>query len=229
MSSKIERWWDADRIKWYERASEMSSFQEDLSLLLREHLDKDESIIELGTGLGYQGELLSKMGYDITSYDIDEEAIARARLRTGLDIFKLSDYKDIGKTGDVVLSVFFGRLTEADNLARILKIARKRLVYVQSCHRGQRRDLNKKKDSVEKTMEFLQESGPCHSFTIHKLSFAQPLESKEDALAFITSYYGKDRIGEYMEFVTKSEDARYPLVLKNEKEFAIFDIIKESL
>lgn len=227
MSSEVKLWWSSEKIKWYERASSTTSFQEELASLLSSHIALDESITELGTGLGYQGELLKKLGYDITSYDIDEEVIKRARARSSLDIFRAADYRSIKEQRDVVLAVFFGRITEDDNLDYLLSLAKKRLIYLQSCHRGQSSSLRKKGDNTERTISYLESRGIRFKFEECKIPFPQKLESEKEAEEFIKSSYGEDKVEDYIKFVTKSDDKRFPLEFKNDKEFIIFVIEKE--
>ena len=228
MSSKINKWWDEKRILWYDRASLYSPFQENLTRLIEKHIPIEESILELGTGLGYQGENLCKRGYDIASFDIDEDAIACARKRSNLPIFQLKDYREIKEKRDAVLSVFFGRITEDDNLDFILSLANKHLVYVQSCHRGQSKDLRKKGDNTERTIRYLEDRGIDFSYSEHKIPFPQPFESLDEAKLFITSFYGEERLGSYLQYVNETGREDLPFELKNDKEFIIFDIKKED-
>lgn len=228
MSSEIKRWWDEDRILWYERASETTDFQEKLSKIIASKISKEESILELGTGLGYQGELLHKRGYSIVSYDIDSEAISRAKSRSGLDIFKVSDWKAVKERRDTVLAVFFGRITEEDNLDNLLSLANKHLIYIQSCHRGQNENLRKKGDNTERTIEYLKTRGISFEYEEHRLSFPQKLESREEAIRFIVSFYGSEKLDEYLKYAIETEDERYPIEFRNDKEFILFDIKKEN-
>ena len=228
MSSEVKKWWDENRILWYERASLYSSFQDKLTDLIIKQIPLNESILELGTGLGYQGENLFKKGYDIVSYDIDEKAIECAIKRSNLPIFKIKDYREIGESRDAVLSVFFGRITEDDNLDCLLSLAKKHLVYVQSCHRGQSHDLRKKGDNTERTIKYLEDRHVSFSYREYKIPFPQPFVSLNDAKLFISSFYGEEKLDSYLEYVRETDREDYPLELKNDKEFIIFDIKKEA-
>ena len=74
-----KRWWNERKIDWYERASLFSDFHTLLSREIEPLINKDETILEFGSGLGYVSEILAKDGYNISSYDIDEMVIERAK------------------------------------------------------------------------------------------------------------------------------------------------------
>ena len=89
-----KKWWNDRKIEWYERASLFSDFHYLLSKEIEPLIDKDETILEFGAGLGYVSEILSKDGYNVSSYDIDEKVVERARKRSGLEICHTSDYRE---------------------------------------------------------------------------------------------------------------------------------------
>ena len=229
MSSRVKGpWWDEKRIEWYERASDHSDFQERLSALIKRFIPEDESVTELGCGLGYQGELLCRSGYRVRSYDIDSSVIKRAEERSGLGIFRVADYLEIDERRDAVLSVFFGRITEGDNLERLLSLADKHLVYIQSAHSGQSPALRRKGDNTEKTIAFLKERNIPFTHEKHTIPFPQPLKSIEEGRDFISSYYGKEKADDYLPYIKESNNREFPYSLMNNKEFIVFDIRKDK-
>lgn len=225
MSSEV-RWWNEDRIRWYRDASLFSEFHEELNDIIESHIPIESSVLEVGCGLGYQGELLHEKGYDIISVDNDKEAIREAILRSKLNIFLVEDYRRLRGARDIVLSIFFGRITVDDNLDRLLDLAEDRLIYIQSCHQGQSDTLVKKHRSTIYTAEYLQSRGMDFSYETYEIPFPQPFKTKKDARDFILSFYPKEDFDKYMEFVVPTERQDFPYMLINNKKFALFDIKK---
>lgn len=220
-------WWDDEKIKWYERASVSTDFHQKLASELEKHISKDERITELGCGLGYVSEILMKEGYDIISYDNDSKAIDMTKKRSGIDErFSLLDaMSDDIPQRDTLLMIFFGRITEAGNLAHFLKYGRK-IIYVISEHRGQNENLRKTEGEPEKTIDFLSkqkgikwERVPFHA------DFSQPLDSLSDAQRYITRMYGNEKIDKYLRYLKKTEET---YLLPNDKHISIFIITKEE-
>lgn len=222
-----KRWWNERKIEWYERASLFSDFHTLLSREIEPLINKDETILEFGSGLGYVSEILAKDGYNISSYDIDERVIERAKERSGLDIYHTADYKDLNIKGDVVLTIFFGRLWSDDNLATLLSPAKKRLISIHSLHTGQNDTIKSRKTpGLEESLSFLKDKGLEAKGKEITIPFPQPLSSLEEAKLFIKeSYPGKD-VSLYLPYVKKTNDKTYPYMLLNQKRMVILAIDK---
>ena len=222
-----KKWWNERKIEWYERASLFSDFHTLLSREIESLINKDESILELGSGLGYVSDILAKDGYNISSYDIDERVIERAKERSGLDIYHTADYKDLNIKGDVVLTIFFGRLWSDDNLSSLLSRAKKRLISIHSLHTGQNDTIKSRKTpGLEESLSFLKDKGLEAKGKEITIPFPQPLSSLEEAKLFIKeSYPGKD-VSLYLPYVKKTGDKTYPYILSNKKRMVILAIDK---
>lgn len=222
-----KRWWNERKIEWYERASLFSDFHTLLSREIEPLINKDETILEFGSGLGYVSEILAKDGYNISSYDIDERVIERAKERSGLDIYHTADYRDLDIRGDVVLTIFFGRLWSDDNLSSLLSRAKKRLISIHSLHTGQNDTIKSRKTpGLEESLSFLKDKGLEAKGKEITIPFPQPLSSLEEAKLFIKeSYPGKD-VSLYLPYVKKTGDKTYPYILSNKKRMVILAIDK---
>ncbi|MBQ2259060.1 MAG: hypothetical protein II339_02225 [Spirochaetales bacterium] len=86
----------------------------------------------------------------------------------------------------------------------------------------------KKGDNTERTIEYLKARGISFEYEEHRLSFPQKLESREEAIRFIVSFYGSEKLDEYLKYAIETEDERYPIEFRNDKEFILFDIKKEN-
>ena len=219
-------WWDEERIRWYNAASQDTSFHRALTAILKEHLSRNEMILELGCGLGYVAEILSHDGYRIKATDNDENAIIEAQRRSHLDIFSVMDAGNPLPCCDTLLMLFFGRLAEEDSLGRYMENAR-RLIYVISEHRGQSNDLRKKAGEPERTIAYLNGQGGIRFSHIQfEEDFSQPLSSREEAIRYITRMYGVENAGKYLRYLTRT-DTGY--MLPNRKHASIFIIEKEEM
>ena len=223
------KWWDARRIEWYRRAAGRSHYHRALAEALKKLLHKDERILELGCGLGYATELLAKDGFMITGTDADGEAIAEARRRSGMDIFRTLDALSSPlPESDVLLLLLFGRIAEERNLESYLG-STGRMVYAVSEHRGQRDDLRKKGGEPERTEAYLRSiDGITFSAIPFCASFDQPLRSMDEAEEYIEAMYGREKTPLYMEYIREDHDGEYPYIFPNMKHLTIFGIEKEE-
>ena len=214
-------WWSNEMIKYYQRAASISSFHKELATLIESLISKDESIVELGCGLGYLSAELARRGYNITGLDNDEGAIAFAKEHfPSVNFVKEDAYKDEIKA-DVSLCVFFGRILEEDNLTSLLSTASSRLIYLTNEHnRETEPSFNKSKALSDE----LKRMGIKHSVSYHTLNFDQPLIDEEDAKTFLSSSYRKD----IPLHLIPSNRSDYKYLLPKVKAFGIFTIHKEE-
>ena len=139
-------WWTDESILWYERASKASDYHRRLTDEIERHIRKDEGILELGCGLGYEAELLSDDGFDIMALDKEPKVIEKARARTGKDIFLCCDASERGEKADVVLCVNYGHIEDAGDLKEIVEHATRKVIYVISRHSGHNQDTRADRD-----------------------------------------------------------------------------------
>ena len=216
-------WWDEERIRWYVKASNETEFHIRLASFLESFLSKNEEILEVGCGLGYVAEILKNDGFNIIATDNDGKAIEEARRRSSLDIFSVLDAVSPLPHSDTLLMIFFGRLSEDENLERYLTNT-DRIIYVLSEHRGQSEKLRKKEGEIERTISFLDSNKDIRYIRYpFSASFDQVLDTTEDAERYITRMYGEKKKDEYMRFLIKDGDH---LVLPNMKHTSIFIIEK---
>ncbi|MEG0292600.1 MAG: class I SAM-dependent methyltransferase [Anaerovoracaceae bacterium] len=67
--------WTNESIRWYERAANHSNFYHKLAAQISPYLNKDDSLCDLGCGLGYLSIALSPYVNRITSIDIDSRPL----------------------------------------------------------------------------------------------------------------------------------------------------------
>ena len=210
-------WWSDNKIMFYERAANASSFHNDLALLISNYLDINESIIELGCGLGYITSKLKDKGFNIKGIDNDEKAISFAKKTFLNSSFTLGDAFTIKEIPDVILCVFFGRIKEENNLDKLLSLCKKKIIYIQNEHAG---SLETSFERSKETALFLKNKGLSFSYSSHRLSFNQPLKNKEEVSLFLNENYKKREVNITIE---KSNNG---FIAINNKAFSIFEIIK---
>ena len=218
-------WWDDERITWYERAAEASSFHKNIAEEIKAMIRKEDRIEEEGCGLGHIAQILAADGYDIKACDADRKAIERARKRSSLDIFSVRDFRDPLPYADVLLMIYFGRIAENDSLDRLLEAA-PAVIYILSHHRGQDTDRRIRRSNVETTEEYLRNKGVHYSRTDVIHDFPQPLVDAGDARRFIARMYGEENVEEYMPMLKAGRGYGYEL--ENRKISSIFDIRRQA-
>ena len=219
-------WWTDQSIQWFVRASEASSYHSLLSDRIAELVAPYKSVLEFGCGLGYEAELLHKKGLKVKALDDNEKVIELAKKRSGLDIFQCEDAKTNTDSADVLLCVNYGHLDTNDELSDLLSHADKRLIYVLSRHNGHKTDT--REDRTDKVRNLMKESSFEFTESSLSLDFDQPLKSMEEAKDFIDFTYLGKHTQEYLSFVEKTDDPKYPYVFRNRKELSVFVLNKRK-
>ena len=212
------RWWDSERIRWYEQAAAYSPFHSFLAGEIGNMVPRSKRILELGCGLGHTAEILFHNGYGIEATDIDETAIEAARRRSGLDIYRVLDADGPLPRSDTILMLYFGRIAERRNIEHFLSYADE-IIYAVSHHTGVCRS---RRDVSDDTEEYLKEMGFPYERHDVSFGFPQPLSSMEDARNYIERTYGKENAERILPLLEEGEDHHY--VLPNTKSSAIFMI-----
>ena len=221
MHSRVS-WWTDGSTGWFKRASAASGYHRNLVLAVEKHLEKGDSIIELGCGLGYEAELLHDDGFDVIAFDKESRVIDEAGSRSGLDIFRCADAADVNDRADVLLCINYGHMETAEDFRRLASFARKKIIYVISRHSGHGQDT--RPDRTGQIEKILNEEGVPFVSEELQLDFNQPLVSMEEAREFIRwTYLGRNE-DEYMKFVKETDDCTYPYLFMNRKNLVLFSI-----
>ena len=221
MHSRVS-WWSDESIAWFERASAASDYHRRLVSVLEKHLEKSDSIIELGCGLGHEAQLLHDDGFDVDAFDKDPRVIEQAVRRSGLDIFRCADATDVRVKADVLMCINYGHMETEDDFRRLRSFARKKMIHVISRHSGHGQDT--RPDRTLQIEMILKDAGVPFESEEVQLDFNQPLVSMEEAREFVRwTYLGRNG-DEYMKFVSETDDGTYPYLFINRKNLVLFDI-----
>ena len=180
-------WWTDQSIEWFERASSSCDYHRRLVNSIERYISKEESILEIGCGLGYEAELLSDDGFSIRAFDKNEKVINTAQKRTGKDIYFRADAAKVQEKADVVLCINYGHIESTSDLPIITSHAKKMVIYIISRHSGHGQDT--RPDRTEEICRILEDAGYSYEKEEIQLEFNQPLRSFEEAEDFISWTY----------------------------------------
>ncbi len=215
-------WWTDEKIEYYVRASRSTSFHRDLSSRIEAEIDRKESILELGAGLGYVTEILNNDGYCIKGIEKSSKAADLANKRAGKALIDISDAFSVREKRDVVLMIFFGMIHTLEDLDYFLSLSNRKVIYIISRHKGN--IYSQKKDRRMEMKAILDESGYSYRIVDFTSDFSQPLKDAEDAKAYFSLSYGSKAIPHLEE----NNDEKYPLLFRNRKQISMFIINKRG-
>ncbi|MEF9969197.1 MAG: class I SAM-dependent methyltransferase [Ruthenibacterium sp.] len=190
-------YWTEESIRWYREAAQASHFHRDLAKMLCAEIDENETVCDLGCGLGYLSAELAKGCKTVFAVDSDENALAELRQRQPKNVIVLcADANTLPDAMhcDTLVLCFFGRLTENGNFDRYFAHCTRRMIAIVSgstqsaiSPTGQSRLTKERPPQI---CAFLKERGIPFRLRETELSFGQPFETQEDAKAFV-QYYAK--------------------------------------
>ncbi len=211
-------WWTTETIAWYIRAARYTDFHEKLATRIAFNLTPNESILEVGCGLGYVAKKLTDKGFKVEGIDINKTVIERGKKLHGPEChLSVDNYKTTEKRANVVLAVFCGKVDE-EGLGAFERLATDKIIYVISKHKFN----SLRKDKTQEIVSYLDKSGYRYSLDEFSLRFDQPFVSKEEADKFFAIQYGNE--GQ----ILKNSTGVFPFVYENQKELSLFVIDLKS-
>lgn len=226
--------WTEDSIEWYRAAAQAGTFHADLAQILLSKIEKDESVCELGCGLGYLAAELAKGCHSVLAVDTDARALAVLRERQIENVTILcGDAHALPPDVqcDTMVLCFFGRLTENDNFDRYFAHCTRRLIaIVNSSTQSVISPTGKSRPEKERSPQiaaFLQARNVPFHLQETTLSFGQPFKTQTEAQAFMR-HYDKNSTEEQIKAhakadLLKTDDGYY---LPYQKKIGIFTVEK---
>lgn len=224
--------WTDDSIRFMQDASEFSDFHERLAAFLAPLLPPQARVIEAGSGLGYLSRALAPYCHSIVALDRSAAASAvAARLAKTVpnmdavcsDLWEYS----VKKPPDAAVFCYFGRMEEILRFARKHHIPKVLVIKRDIAHhRFSLTPQPVRFESLQHSMELLENEGIAYSVSRHVLSFDQPFRSVADAVRFF-QIYSRDpdpqEIGEpqVLPRLIADPQAPFPYLLPESKRFAI--------
>ena len=229
--------WNEQSIGKFIEASEYTAYHKNLAAKIIPYLDKNDTMLDVGCGLGRLDLELSQHVAEILAVDVSESAIKA--LQQGIELTgaknirtRVSDEGEITETYDIILMSFFGRPDMSD----FIKRSRRKLIRIVGA--GEKSGLyperhrRVEKNAVPGVRSELDALGVEYSLELCAIESGQPLRTWRDAEVFVLSNAPEADADEINEFLnahiesTGRED--FPLYLPYQKELGIFVIDKEN-
>lgn len=215
--------WTPPQIRWYENASDFSSFHKELALLLAPYLDPADVVCDWGCGLGRLSLELAPYASRIFCVDHDPlalQALGRQVERRGMDNISLvaADAGNCQLVCDFGLMSFFG--TPYELMRHLMRQSRRMLVRIMNAGRADGGD------RVDFIQDCLLRDGLPFERMDRELVLGQALTDLEDARRYVR-FHWPDRAGEdldrYLDTNLRETGCRkFPYYLGKQKKLAIF-------
>jgi SAM-dependent methyltransferase len=229
--------WEDQSIRWFIDASEYTGFHKTLAQMLLPYLKSDDSVCDMGCGLGRLDLELAPYVSDFTSIDLSSQCIdilsadAAKRGLTNLNA-RVQDASEPGQDFDIIIMTFFGQ----SGMAQYLKRTRRKIIRVVSATNSSglfpERHRSKGKTLVADVQDELARESINYTLKLDSIEFGQPLSSESDAKKYILKNApdaSDDEVTEFFkEKVSHTGRQDFPFYLPHMKEFGIFLIDKES-
>ncbi len=221
--------WSEESIKWYYRAAAASTFFSDIAEEMKQYTNRDESVCDLGCGLGNLSIEMAKHAKKITAVDIESKALdvlkndmVRKRIEN-IDILH-SDWKVLsGQTWDTVAACNFGNVPE--EIPFFMDLCTKRCILILRVNNSS----NIRRLSISSVRHYLEEKGYCYTFHQRQMEFGQHFISEEEAERFFTHYGQMPETGKnkYLkENLIPTDTKEYPFYHPCQSTTSIFVIQK---
>lgn len=225
--------WNEKRIEWYDRAVRYTGFDEFLFHLIEPYIKKEDSLCDLGCGIGCLSRILGKKGFSVTAVDRDETAVAYLKAcceRENLSRVTplVSDWENLppDQIWDTGLLCFAGRMQ-----LESVPACRRLIVLANESRQSHIRPdglpayyYEDNRSSCEKI------PSDRYSFQYRHTSaeFGQPFLSREEALDYLNDYGFRVTGEEADARLTRTGRKDYPLYLPHTKEIGMYVIDRKS-
>lgn len=237
-----ERWppflieWNDETIRWYEDASAYTGFHGEMQALLEPLLGREETLADLGCGLGLIDLRLAGSVQSVTCLDASDAALeylqgnARQQGIGNLHTCRTDAYTATG-LWDTVMMSFFGRPDL--HIRHYLSICRDKIMaIVREAPPLKAAYTPRKHNSVTNTQEAFDALGVRYTLTRHAMEFGQPFTSREEAVRYVGTYRKHPPDMEPEEYLAPRlmpiQHDRYAWYLPNLKRFGLFVVRKDE-
>lgn len=207
--------WDNKSINWFKKSAENTLFHKTIANEIVKFIEKDSSLLSLGSGLGYLERELSPYFKEITLVDTSKDAtIFLEKNKTDNQIIINEDFKNINKKADYLLLSFFSRMYINDNLEDFLKLTNKKIFYL----------VNQRHSDEKEIIKYLISKGVNFTYKHMRLNFNQILK-KEELNDYLNHYYSNattEKRARLLKQVRKIDNNN--IIFENNKKIILFII-----
>ena len=190
--------WDADRIRFYEDASERTGFYSCVTKLLYPALSREKTICDAGCGLGYLSLHLAPYVKSVSAIDCNGDAIRvlKKNAETIPNIHPLSgriEELPPRVPYDTMIFCFFGTIEETVRIAKAQCAGKAfSLKKNYSNHRFSVTHHSFGKNPVEHAEAFFTKHGISYDVRLFSIEYGQPFRTLADAFLFSSLYSRKE-------------------------------------
>lgn len=231
--------WNENTITWFLRASAYTCFHRILAKAILPHLEANDSVCDIGCGLGRLDLELAPHVAEMTALDINPDVVrildgdATAQNHQHLSAICM-DAAMLSSVYDVVIMSFYGKIdSELENFERCCKKKIIRIVNEQNHSRlypGAHR--RTKKDTVSIVRQALLREKRSFHLDLVSAEFGQPLRTWQEATEFVRHHAPEaceQEISAFLdEQIIQTAHEEFPLYLPNQKSVGIFVIERKE-
>ena len=226
------KWTDKSIDLWI-RAEKYTDHYVELSNRLKEFINKDQYIYDIGCGLGFVDLELSPYVKKIKSFDIEQRVLnvlyknAKDRNINNIEVCNTDWTKEADNSCDTLMACSFGNIVEC--LDDFLRISKDQVILVKRHKPKESKKYVKgvRAFSAEASEAYLKDKNIKYEKYVFESEFGQPLKSYEEAVWF-TEFHGMNRNIPVEDFLRdnliKKDSSEYKYYLPNKKEMVIFVI-----
>lgn len=229
--------WSEQSIQWFLEASVFTGFHKALAKKISPFLEFEDSLCDIGCGLGRLDLELAPYVRKLTAFDIDPEVVGilykDAQSRSLHQLYPLcADVATFRGRFDVVLMSFFGK-SEID-IVHGLGLCRKKMIRIVNVENKSSLYPSRHRKTVKDTVSVVSRELEEQSLSFHletpSIEFGQPFRSRQGAENFVCCHAPDIESRELEDFLkehlVETGESDFPFYLPNEKRVGIFIIDK---
>ena len=214
--------WTEKSVRWYAEAVKYTGFDKELSEHILSFLPNDETVCDLGCGIGYLALELARRGYDVTAVDHDAVALAwlsaeRERIKPEKLTIMHQEWESLGEVPiwDNIVMVSAGGL-EPEFYRRL---CRKRLIIVDRAKLSSHVRADGRPSARRTSLnEWEQNVTFSNSFA---LEFGQPFRTENAAREYLEYMGGREGVEDTLKRLVTTDRSDFPLYLPYRKELTL--------
>lgn len=199
--------WSDQTIGWFQDAAEYTHYYDHIAEHIRPFLKKDDTLCEIGCGLGYFSAALASKVHHITAVDISNRAICQ--MKKNLETRQITNVALIEanwlnwqpeKKFDAIIISYFNAIRK--NWLKLTQLSRKYIIAVLANGQSSNNLICKnysfqpnnefERETVANVSDFLQTNHIPYTLIELELEFGQPLANYASAKQFLRHYYAME-------------------------------------